>query len=50
MARSERARTLQPDVENLTVEALRLGVSLEELQKFIAESWRRLQQNEVTKK
>jgi GntR family transcriptional regulator len=45
--RTERARVLKPDVESLTVEALRLGVPLAELQNLIAESWRRLQQKEV---
>ena len=40
--RSERTRLLRPDVEQLTVEAMKLGVSLEELQQSIAEQWRRL--------
>jgi GntR family transcriptional regulator len=50
VTRSERARTLKPDVENLTVEALRLGLTLPELQNFIAESWRRLQPKEIVEK
>lgn len=47
VTRSERTRVLRPDVESLAVEALRVGVSLEELKGLIEESWRRLQLKEV---
>ena len=43
--KSEKAKLLRGDVEQLTVEALRLGISLEELQESIAEQWRRLKEN-----
>ena len=36
-------RLLAHDVEQLTVEAIKLGVSLEELQEQVAEQWRKLQ-------
>jgi len=42
-ARAERARLLGADVEQLAVEAMKLGVSLEELQELIACQWRELQ-------
>jgi GntR family transcriptional regulator len=42
-ARRERARILGGDIEALTVEAMKMGVTLEELQDFIAEQWRKLQ-------
>jgi len=42
--RAERARLLAKDVEALTVEAIRLGVALEELQDLVAAEWRELQQ------
>lgn len=47
--RNERTRLLRSDVEQLTVEAIKLGVSLEELQQSIADQWRRLQSKEVSK-
>jgi GntR family transcriptional regulator len=47
--RPERTRLLRGDIEQLTVEAIRLGVSLDELQESIAEQWRRLQSKEVVK-
>lgn len=47
--RSERARLLRADVEQLTVEAIRLGLNLEELQQSIAEQWRRLRSEEAPK-
>ena len=47
--RPERTRLLRGDIEQLTVEAIRLGVSLDELQESIAEQWRRLQAKEVAK-
>jgi GntR family transcriptional regulator len=47
--RAERTRLLRSDIEQLTVEAIRLGVSLDELQESIAEQWRRLQSKEVAK-
>jgi GntR family transcriptional regulator len=40
--RAERGRLLSHDVEQLTVEALRLGLSLADLQTAIAEQWRTL--------
>jgi GntR family transcriptional regulator len=45
--RAERGRLLSRDVEQLTVEALRLGLSLEDLQAAIAESWRNLDGKEA---
>ena len=42
-ARRERGRILASDIESLTVEAMKMGVTLEELQGFIAEQWRKLQ-------
>ena len=42
-ARVERGRLLKQDVERLTVEAIKLGVSLPELQEIFAEQWRKLQ-------
>ena len=47
--RSERTRLLRADIEQLTVEAIKLGVSLEELQRSIAEQWGRLQSQEDQK-
>jgi GntR family transcriptional regulator len=47
--RSERTRLLRGDIEQLTVEAIKLGVSLEELQRSIAEQWGRLQSQEDQK-
>ena len=47
--RSERTRLLRADVEQLAVEAIRLGVSLEELQQSIAVEWRRLRSEEAPK-
>ncbi len=41
-ARAERGRLLTADVEQLTVEAMKLGVTLEELQALLAEQWRKL--------
>jgi GntR family transcriptional regulator len=41
-SRAERGRLLSHDVEQLTVEALRLGLSLQDLQSAIADSWRSL--------
>jgi GntR family transcriptional regulator len=40
--RSGRARLLASDVEHLTVQAMQIGVSLEELQTAVGECWRRL--------
>lgn len=40
--RADRLRILQPDIERLTVEAMRLGLQLGELQGLIAENWREL--------
>jgi GntR family transcriptional regulator len=45
-ARAGRSRLLSADVEQLTVEAIKLGVSLEELQSLIVEHWRKLQRVE----
>lgn len=47
--RNERTRLLRADIEQLTVEAVRLGVSLEELQQSIADQWRRLRPQEDSK-
>jgi GntR family transcriptional regulator len=47
--RAERTRLLRGDIEQLTVEAIKLGVSLGELQESIAEQWRRLQSKEVVR-
>lgn len=47
--RAERTRMLRGDIEQLAVEAIKLGVSLEELQESIADQWRRLQSKEVAK-
>ena len=44
VGRSARARVLKPDVERLTVEAIRMGLSLDELEGMIADNWRALQQ------
>ena len=41
--RIERSQLLGRDVEQLTVEAMKLGLSLEDLQAAIAEHWRALQ-------
>ena len=46
-ARAERARLLKPGIEQLAVEAIRLGVSLEEVQNLVAENWRALRPQEV---
>lgn len=40
--RNGRARLLSRDVEQLTVQAMQLGMSLDEVQLALAESWRRL--------
>ena len=40
--RSDRQRLLSHDVEQLTVEAIRLGLTLEELQAALAETWNSL--------
>lgn len=40
--RTERARLLGREVEQLTVEAKRLGLTLDELQAAVADHWRRL--------
>lgn len=47
--RSERTRLLRADIEQLAVEAIRLGVSLEELQQSIEDQWRRLRAEEAPK-
>ncbi len=47
-ARAERGRLLGVDVEQLAVEAIKLGVSLEELQALLTEQWRRLQRGGKT--
>jgi len=41
-SRADRSRLLGPDVEQLTVEALKLGLSLDDLHAAIEESWRSL--------
>ena len=40
--RSGRARLLARDVEQLVVQAMQIGVSLQELQSVVGECWRRL--------
>jgi GntR family transcriptional regulator len=50
LARAERARLLKPGVEQLAVEAVRMGVTLEELQQFVTEQWHRLKKEEVARK
>ena len=42
-SRAERSRILSRDIEHLTVEAMGVGMALEELQDAIAERWRRIQ-------
>jgi GntR family transcriptional regulator len=42
-SRAERGKLLSRDVEQLTVEAMRLGLSLEDLQAAIAQTWNGLQ-------
>jgi len=42
-AKPERGRLLRNDVEALTVEAMKLGVGLDELQSMIAEHWQKLE-------
>ena len=46
-ARADRARLLGRDVEQLTVEAMRLGIGLEELESAVAATWRRLRGEET---
>jgi hypothetical protein len=41
--RAERGRLLGREVEQLTVEAIKLGLTLDELQASVAERWRSLQ-------
>jgi GntR family transcriptional regulator len=40
--RNGRGRLLADEIEHLTVEAMQLGMSLDELQSGVADSWRRL--------
>ena len=42
-SRAERSRLLGRDAEQLAVEALRLGLTLDDVQSAFAEHWRRLQ-------
>jgi DNA-binding transcriptional regulator YhcF (GntR family) len=46
-ARGERARLLGRDVERLAVEAMQLGVTLDELQAAMAATWDSLRPEEV---
>jgi GntR family transcriptional regulator len=48
-ARVQRGRLLRNDVESLVVEAMRLGVNLEELGEMIADHWHALRKEEVLK-
>ncbi len=41
-SRAERGRLLGPEVEQLTVEAIKLGLTLDDLQSAIAQTWRNL--------
>ncbi len=45
-ARPDRVRLLGRDIEQLTVEAMQLGLTLEELQGAVAASWRGLRHEE----
>jgi GntR family transcriptional regulator len=49
-ARSVRVRLLNPATEQLAVEAMRLGLTLEDLQKLVADNWRALCHQEVVRK
>jgi GntR family transcriptional regulator len=44
--RSDRARLLGRDVEQLTVEAMKLGLTLEEVQAAVAAAWRSMRREE----
>ena len=44
--RADRTRLLSRDVEQLAVEAMRLGLTLEEVQAAVAVSWRRMRTEE----
>ena len=46
-ARSDRSRLLTRDVEQLTVEAMQLGLTLEEVQSAVDATWRRLRREDV---
>lgn len=46
-ARSQRSSILRPEIDQLTVEALKLGVTLDEFQEMVSLSWKRLQRPEV---
>ena len=48
-ARAGRGRLLARDVEQLTVQAMQLGITLEELQASLAECWRGLQKEDGRK-
>jgi GntR family transcriptional regulator len=48
--RAERGRLLARDVEALTVEAIKLGVGLEELQELVAGQWRELRRGKEREK
>jgi GntR family transcriptional regulator len=50
LARAERARILKPAIEQLAVEAIRLGLTLEDLQELLAENWRALYRGDARKK
>jgi GntR family transcriptional regulator len=46
-ARAGRSRLLARDVEQLTVQAMQLGITLDELQTAVAECWRGLHKEDV---
>ncbi|MCX6623937.1 MAG: GntR family transcriptional regulator [Acidobacteria bacterium] len=46
-SRAERGRLVAREVERLTMEAMRLGMPLEELLETIAEQWRKLERKDV---
>jgi GntR family transcriptional regulator len=50
LARAERIRILKPGIEQLAVEAIRLGLTLEDLQELLAENWRALYRGKAGKK
>ena len=41
--RSDRGRVLGPEVDQLVVEAMKIGLTLEDLQETVEERWRKLQ-------
>jgi GntR family transcriptional regulator len=50
VSRTERQRILKPAIDELAVEATRLGFTLDELQQLLASNWRILNHEEVSKR